>query len=64
MDSVSEALESALNRSPEPESVVITLELVVREEDDCCANCCFQADSCLVRGVLPCTGGYWRVSSK
>ena len=62
MDSVSEALEAALTHNPPPESVAVTLELVMSEK--ACDECCFAADSCLVRGVLPCPGGYWRVSSK
>lgn len=62
MDSVSEALEAALTRSPEPEEVIVKLELVMSEK--ACDECCFAGESCMVRGVLPCTGGYWRVSSQ
>lgn len=62
MDSISEALEKAITSSHVEGEVAATLELVMSSKS--CDECCFAANSCLVRGILPCTGGYWRVSSK
>ena len=46
------------------EKVIAKLELVSAPEDSCCSQCVFQGESCLVREVLPCEGGYWRLNSQ